>query len=452
MKVLQVSNGYPPKEKGGIEEHVRALSRALSKNHQVYVFAREWNHEGENYIQRHWKDGKVQIYNVVNNIVSPSDFSFSYKNEEIDNIFKQLLIKIKPDIIHFHHLFTLSGNLPLIAKELKIPFIFTLHDYWYICPCIRLVTMDGKDCSGNNPQCVIDYQIKNPPEIVNIYTKSPLAIKKIIPVRIKREIKAWLVKILKKKGKINSYKNANELISHRSKHFLKVLNLSKFVIVPSRFVKGKYISFGIPSKKIRVFPHGIETEKFMNLIKKPSKKIRFGYLGTFFEFKGIHVLIAAFKSLNLFNNAELIIYGDPSLNPSYYRKLKEMTKGIKDIIFRGGYDHQFLTKIFSTIDVVIVPSLWPETFNLVAREAQAAKIPIIAAKIGALSEVVKDGYNGFLFETGNDKDLSDKIKFLIKNKSIIKRMSFNCKAPLNIQNYTVKVLNIYNLVVSSCTF
>lgn len=443
MRILQVSNGYPPKEKGGIEEYVRTLSQELSKRHKVYVFAREWNHEGKNYRQRHWKDRKVQIYNVVNNVVSPPDFSLSYKNDQIDKLFKELLIKLKPDIVHFHHLYTLSGNLPLIAKELKIPFIFTLHDYWYMCPCIRLVTMDGKNCSGNNPQCVMEYYKNNPSEVVNIYKNSPLAIKKIIPVRLKREIKSWLVKLFKKR-KIATYEMADSLINRRSEHFLTVLNLSKILIAPSQFVKDKYKKFGISSKKIKVIPHGIETEKFTNVVKKSSKKIRFGYLGTLFEFKGIHLLVDAFKSLNASNNAELAIYGDINQSPSYYRKLNKMAKGMKNITFHGSYNNNSLPEILSTIDIVVIPSIFPETFSLVAREAQASKTPIIAAKIGSLMEIVKDGYNGILFKPGNNIDLSEKIKMLIANKSIIKKMSSNFETPVNIRTHTVKLSNIYN--------
>ena len=61
--------------------------------------------------------------------------------------------------------------------------------------------------------------------------------------------------------------------------------------------------------------------------------------------------------------------------------------------------------ILARHDVLVVPSICEETFSLVTREALQAGLPVIAARRGALPEVIRDGVNGLLFEAENADDL-----------------------------------------------
>jgi glycosyltransferase involved in cell wall biosynthesis len=62
--------------------------------------------------------------------------------------------------------------------------------------------------------------------------------------------------------------------------------------------------------------------------------------------------------------------------------------------------------------MLVFPSIFFETFGLVGAEAMSHGIPVITSRIGALSELVQDGLDGLLFETGNPHDLADKVKRL----------------------------------------
>ena len=64
-----------------------------------------------------------------------------------------------------------------------------------------------------------------------------------------------------------------------------------------------------------------------------------------------------------------------------------------------------LSTILARHDVLVVPSICEETFSLVTREALQAGLPVIAARRGALPEVIQDGVNGLLFEPENADDL-----------------------------------------------
>lgn len=444
MKILHVSNGYPPQESGGIQEYLRSMSRSLTLRHKVFIFAREWDYNKNNYLINSRRDGKVIVKTVINNIAYPTDFVSSYKNSTIDEIFEEILKRNKPDLVHFHHFLGLSGNIPDIAKSFKIPYLFTLHDYWFICPCIRLITRNAEICPGSNPQCVIDYYYYHPPEMTNIFSWSPLVLKKLIQLRIKREIKSIFV---------NFYLNRRfekqmprvfieKLIEDRSNFFRRILNSAKVLIAPSESVKKKYEEFGIYNKKIIVIPHGIDIKELNinNQIKKDN--VTFAYLGGLFSFKGVHVLVEAFKKLNN-PLATLVIYGDSQLDQQYFRKLKSLIGVSKNIFFKGSYKHKDLTTILSNIDVVVIPSLWSETFNIIAHEAQAARVPIIASNIGALTEIVKNNVNGFLFQPGNVEDLKNQMQTIVKNRKILERFSIQAKEPLSLEDHVSGLENIY---------
>ena len=81
-------------------------------------------------------------------------------------------------------------------------------------------------------------------------------------------------------------------------------------------------------------------------------------------------------------------------------------------------------EVFSSIkgcDLVVMPSR-SEGFGIVAIEAMAAGVPIVASRIDALSEVIKDGETGLLFKPGDDSDLAEKIILLIENPNLRKKL------------------------------
>ena len=71
------------------------------------------------------------------------------------------------------------------------------------------------------------------------------------------------------------------------------------------------------------------------------------------------------------------------------------------ITFRGPYGHEELAEAISSIDVLVVPSVWYENTPFVVLEAFATGRPVIASDLGGLSELVKDGVNGRTFRAGD---------------------------------------------------
>ena len=133
MRVLLVIHGYPRRYNAGSEVYTQTLAHALiDAGCEVFVFAREEDPFLPDYNLRKENDSnytEIPVY-LVNHTRSNARF----QNDEIDAVFKRVLNQCDPDIVHFGHLNHLSMGLPNVVKGVGVPVVFTLHDFWMMCP------------------------------------------------------------------------------------------------------------------------------------------------------------------------------------------------------------------------------------------------------------------------------------------------------------------------------
>lgn len=122
--------------------------------------------------------------------------------------------------------------------------------------------------------------------------------------------------------------------------------------------------------------------------KQANYPLRFGYIGTLSDNKGVGWLIEQFQRLEI--DAQLHIAGRGKLD--YEARLRAMADPAK-VSFLGYCDSDDFMR---SIDVLVVPSRWAEPFGLVAVEGCANHLPVIAARMGGLPEIIRDEYNGLL--------------------------------------------------------
>ena len=126
-------------------------------------------------------------------------------------------------------------------------------------------------------------------------------------------------------------------------------------------------------------------------------------MGTFTRLKGIHVLIAAFKSLE--GEFVLDLYG--AGDTDYEKELKRLASGDSRIAFCGFVEPEGVVQVYCQHDVIVVPSLVPETYCFVLREALNCGCAVIASDIGAMTEVVSSVENGYVVPPGDEIALRD---------------------------------------------
>jgi len=142
--------------------------------------------------------------------------------------------------------------------------------------------------------------------------------------------------------------------------------------------------------------------------------LRFGYMGTLSEQKGVRWLIEQFQRLPF--DATLQIAGRGQEHDEASFKTMVNSPNIKFV----GYQRP--EAFYSQIDVAIVPSMWHEPFGMVAVEACAHSVPVIASRMGGLPEIIQDPLNGLLCDPADPDSLGQAMLKLHQQPELLARL------------------------------
>jgi glycosyltransferase involved in cell wall biosynthesis len=194
-------------------------------------------------------------------------------------------------------------------------------------------------------------------------------------------------------------------------------------LAPSRFLRQKYLDFGIPPQRLRWWPYGVESRHYPPRPPAPGPGIRFGYLGTWIPPKGLHLLIEAFEGIPN-PDASLHIHGHHVPYPEhddYLARLQGLVRSPR-VRFEGGYENAEVGRVLGGIDVLVVPSIWFENAPLTIQEAIRAGVPVITSDLGGMRELVQDGVNGLRFRPRDVSDLRAKMMRFVDDPGLRDRL------------------------------
>jgi glycosyltransferase involved in cell wall biosynthesis len=158
--------------------------------------------------------------------------------------------------------------------------------------------------------------------------------------------------------------------------------------------------------------------------------------------KGVHILIKAFIQADQ-ENLSLKIFGDPLHEMDYYNQLKAESENHR-IEFLGRYRHDHMDTILNDLDIVVLPSLWWENTPLVMLRALAHKVPVIVSDFPGMTEIVKDGVNGFVFRPGDTRDLQTILEKIGRNPALLNAIKDNISYTKRIEEEAFEYECIYN--------
>jgi len=213
-------------------------------------------------------------------------------------------------------------------------------------------------------------------------------------------------------------------VEQRLKRVLEACRDVDLFISPSPFLKDTLVEFGLPAERVLVSDNGLRTDLVQPFRRRPSERLRFGYVGTLAPHKGVHVLLEAFEGLLAQGHQpapQLRIHGNLSWFPDYVRQLR--SRADSDAIeFLGEFDNKDALEIYAGIDVLVVPSVWWENSPITMHEAMLTGTPIIASNFGGMADLVRDGENGLLFQVDDAADLQHKMEYLQQNPALVEEL------------------------------
>ena len=227
------------------------------------------------------------------------------------------------------------------------------------------------------------------------------------------------------------------------KYFLKwVYSKVDYALYVGKKNKLYFLRNGLTEKQLVFAPHAIDNSRFSNLdadymeqalnwrrqLGIKDHEIVFLFAGKLEVQKNLVFLIETFKAIsNQF--IHLLIVGNGKLE----KQLKISVLGISNYHFIDFQNQSKMPIIYHLGDVFILPSI-SETWGLAVNEAMASGIPVLVSdNCGCAFDLVENGNNGYIFESNNKKDFSEKIKLMMDKKKL-EDMGRNSK--LIIQNWS----------------
>ena len=410
MKILKIIHGYPPYYNAGSEVYTQSICNELKRQHEIILFTREENpYIADHYIRTEYRDG-ITLY-----IANKAREKDGYLHPDLDAFFAQIVQSEKPDVAHIGHLNHLSTGLVAVLKKCNIPIVFTLHDFWLMCPRGQFLQINFKNpvfhqlCEGQeNRKCA-----------ENCYNR--------FSDNSEEDMKYWTNWVAKRMAITRQIAQDVDLF-----------------IAPSRYLQQRFVKdFQIPIEKIVYLDYGFPLHYLQKPIRKERQFFTFGYIGTHIAAKGIDLLIHAFSKISV--KAVLKIWGKPiGQSTDYLHQLAQ--KCPNEVHFCGEYVNTNLSdSVFSEVDCIVVPSIWAENSPLVIHEAHACHIPVITANFGGMAEYVQDGINGLLFEHRNPESLAEKMLFAVENPEKMQELGKKGEVE-NIVQHCEKLVSLYQLV------
>ncbi len=247
------------------------------------------------------------------------------------------------------------------------------------------------------------------------------------------------------KGKLWNKLNNIAKFQHRLEAYCKF----KKLLVTSHYMKNELLKHGFKNGQITILPYPVESLELKEDSLNCDDNIVL-FVGRIDRYKGVDVLLKTLGFVQ--NDFEAWIIGEGPSRKKYEHICKKLNLQDK-VKFLGWIINDDLRNFYLKATLVVVPSIWPESFGIVGIEAMACGKPVVAFDVGGISEWLEHGETGFLVKRMNYRTLADKITLLLADKSLARKMGLNgrkrCLVKFNRANYIEKLMEIFQSAIEN---
>lgn len=443
-KLLIVTPHYPPKRLGGTELHARKIATwYAARNVAVSVICVEdvfhGEHNSVSIMHDRFEDVTIHRLNLTYSGGSRLDRDFYY-HRDIQQYIEDLVVAESFDLINLISGYLVTGSAISAARASNTPIAVTLTDYWFVCPRINLIRSNDEPCGG--PFDALDC------------TRCLLSESRRyrLPEKYLGHLGDLVWQGIASFDPIKSRLPLLQDVMIRQSTLVDLLNSADVVILPTNSLRRRLLRAGVKDS-FAICRHGIDHEHLgvQSKIKKSDPTIlRFGYLGQVLFSKGVDLLVEAFKKLTQnCDEVSLDIFGSLENQPKFVSELRKQLATTNFVGLWGRYEPLDVAEILSKMDILVVPSRWPEIGPLVLLEALATKTPVIAARVGNMPELIQHGVNGLLFEPNSVEDLYRQMQSLVEDPHLLSKLVNGIEAVRTSDQEMMELDDLFNRVICS---
>jgi glycosyltransferase involved in cell wall biosynthesis len=384
MRILALSNLYPPYYLGGYELGCQQVMEQLSqRGHEVTVLTSRYG------VNRPVVEGNVyRLLETCPLPVESFDLLILMRWQRAQRkLLRQMLDRIRPDVVSVWNLSRLASN--TILTELwqrRIPTVVCVSDYWLYALCTA---------RRDHPWLRFwQWQSYNP-------------------------IRRWIKEI------------ARQIVSRYVPTTLAPLNWRRIYFV-SRALKQHYAKVGLLVADSPVIYWGVEVERFQRNGTPPPRRdaqgLRLLFAGRLVPEKGVHTVLDALARLQgrLSQPVTLSIVGTESEEyESTLRRQAQYLNGCCAVRFYGHVAYTQMPDVYRMHDAFVFPSVWEEPFSIGLLEAMAAGLCVVGTTTGGSAEILQDGINSLTFKPDDVEDLARQLQRVIDDAPLRQRLAAN---------------------------
>ena len=176
--------------------------------------------------------------------------------------------------------------------------------------------------------------------------------------------------------------------------------------------------------------YSMTNHAFGNLLGTASNPVKLGYAGLIMQSKGLHTIIQSLKFMRDSNIHFHLSIAGSVFQKSYSDKIKSflVASGLDPYVqFVGPLSRTQLARFWSMQNIGIFPSIHPEAFGIVGAEIMSSGLALLSTGVGGSCELFDNGVSGLIFTPDDSYDLFLKIKSLVLNPSLLQNLSSNAR-------------------------
>ena len=458
MRVLHVGPGFRPWIVHGVVIYAESVMAAqAASGHEISYFfpGRHYPFLRRPRVRR-WRWDGVAMYEWVNSPLVVGRIHGTARPDETlqhppsEAAFGRVLEEVRPHVVHVHDLGGLPSSLVEIARQAGAATVMTIHDYFPLCPTVRLYDVDGNICRRALPgdtcvRCCARAPHDNVEERLMTYWYYRKRLRHGVPGldallrnRVAVRVNTRLIELFADRVVLpppdvpvaSPRQTTASVEAYNRRRAVNVERLGEFdLLLPvSHRAAEIYAGFGVAAERMRVLT--VTAEHLDGLRPRralePGDPVVFGTLnGAASREKGANLLVDALGALDragLAGRYRLEVFG--RMAPDVEPHLRDHP----DVDVRGDYTSDQLDEILEGVDVGILPSVWEELYPIVGLEFMAKGIPLLTSPLGGVTSYVQEGETGWLNHSATGEELARIIEGIVRHPAQVAELAQTVRA------------------------